>query len=499
MAQYPVKAGFYDKNELFHLSTTVGYPGDFLVDGFRAASAQQLQSAHLKLSLNRRVSGKIIQDLLNCKHMQSRLEKVFNRYSADFNRKFFAKVLSLLKHRRLSFSEISNARIAFDLYSHEGGGGMLASTETVLQALKMLERVMSPIRLESEIQRQQKTVDLPSCIQVYEFLDLVIKCARSSEVEKEMELKQSSELHDPNDITSVPDFDQLLMTKDKQILAYLDKQYRDYLFERKEKYESSASSSVSERTLTASYREERVASSLRQKRAFTPSLEYSQNQLFRARTGHAVLTGGQCQEIESLQASRQSSRAGKRPTTHSGMQSSLRHGKQGCKQDFSGKAQTPAPHYRGPKIYNHSMQSRSAPTLLPSIQHPAYSDHEDKAMRKEMVVEDLDEEISQICEASVYRASSALRESMSRIALFSNPIEGTSRSTAKTAHRKRTKPKSVEVKMQYQPLVSDKDMERQQGLIDDIQWRELRRKQQYCSSIITYEPNHTPPATQTAL
>lgn len=469
MAEFPAKAGFYSKNELVHLSTTVGYPADFLVDGFEAAAtfSQQMQSAHLKLSLNRRVSDKAIQELLNCKHMQSRLEKVFNRYSADFNKKLFAKVLSLLKHRRLTFAEISDARIAFDLYSSESGGGMPASTDTVLQALKMLDRVMSPIRLESEIIKQQKVVDLPSCIQVYEFFDLVIRCARFSEVEREM--KRTLNLQDPNDI---PDFDEILMTREKQVLAYLDKQYRDVLFRRKEKVELSTSPvSITKPTPTSSYREERVAHSLLQKRAITPSLEYSQNQLFRARSGYVVLTRGQCQEIESLQASRMSSRAGKRPTTHSGMRSSpRRHWKQG-RAGFHEKAQTPAPHTR-PQCHDHSMYSKSAPLLLPSVQHPAH-DSKVKTMCEDIVVEDLDEETSRICKASVHQASSALRESMSRISLNETPGEKPN----KVAYRTWSKIKTGGVRVQYhQPLVTEEDMARQQGLIDEIEWNDLRRK-----------------------
>ncbi len=491
MAQYPVKAGFYDKNELSRLCSTLGYPGSFLLDGLKAASSQQLQAALLKLSQNKRVSNRVVHALLKCKHMQTKLEKVFNRYPADFNKKLFAKAMSLLKYRRLSFSEISDARVAYDLYASEDGGGMLPSADTVLQALKMLERVMSPVRLESEIQKQQKVVDLPSSIQVYEFMDLVIKCALSSEVEREMELVENPELHDLNHMSSLTDFDQLLMTKDKKIQAFLDKQYRDSLFilkREKEEAESNASSSISVHRLASSQREESVASALQQRRALTPSLEFSQHQLFRARGGFTVLTGEQCREIESLRASRQSSRAGMRPSTScSGCTQSsprqwTRSGLDSCRVTH-----TPAP-ARRPETQDHPMHSKSAPLLLPSIQR-----HADRATRgEEMVVEDLGDEISEICIESVYNASNALRESMSRLPHFSRPVVeggGITKSGPSRRIRYKTKVVMVRPRAQSQPIITKEDMERHQGIIDDIEWKQLHRKWRYPTNPTTPLPS----------
>ena len=183
---YPERVGYYDRKEIFRLCSCLGFPGSFLLEGLGHGSMPRFQSAE-------RMSESVIKDLLNSKHFTARLEKTFNRYPAHYNRKLFLKAMLLLKQKQMSFSEISLARVSFELYCSEHGIGMLASANVVLQALSMLGRVMSPLKLEVEIQKQQAVVDFPSLIYLYEFMDLILKCALSSQVEEEMQSSESTE------------------------------------------------------------------------------------------------------------------------------------------------------------------------------------------------------------------------------------------------------------------------------------------------------------------
>lgn len=258
------------------------------------------------------ISESVIKDLLNNKHFTVRLEKTFNRYPSHYNRKLFMKAMLLLKHRQMSFSEISLARVSFELYCSEHGGGMLASASVVLQALSMLGRVMSPQKLEVEIQKQQTVVDFPSLIYLYEFMDLVLKCALSRQVEEEMQSSESTEEDDP-------DFEKIFMTREERIRSFLDKQYQDSLYKKVDPPPASSEDEDHIILMRASrtHREKSTAGSQRQLCALVPALEHSQHQLFRARNGFTVFSKEQLEEAESLHASRECSRAGMRSHTNS--------------------------------------------------------------------------------------------------------------------------------------------------------------------------------------
>ena len=63
----------------------------------------------------------------------------------------------------MTFSEISDARIAFEVHVCEDGSGMPAELQTVMQSLKLLERVMSPLKMETKIQKYQLYIQKLQC------------------------------------------------------------------------------------------------------------------------------------------------------------------------------------------------------------------------------------------------------------------------------------------------------------------------------------------------
>lgn len=468
---YTVKAGFFDRGELFRLSLSLGFPGDLLILGLDSAPTPHLQLAYLKLTTNKYVSDRLIRELLQDKHLNHKLEKVFNSHTADYNKKAFLKAMSLLKHKRLTFSDISDARVAFELYSSEDGAGMHASVNVVLRTLKMLDKVISPMKLKSEIQKQQGVVEFSSRIQLYEFFDLVIKCAPSSEVEKELESLASQCSANASDNLLVASFSQLLLTKDEQISSYLDKQYRKSLYKNSEA--DSTSRVINYKTEhTTSQSEESAAGSRRQIQALIPALEYTQHQLLKARNGFTVFTRVQHQAVESLHASRQASWASSRPFTSSGGSSRSRPRTPARRPKSQGIARTPAANLRSLlEVDTSSLPKSKSVPLLPSLH--VRSKKVPKA--EEAVEENLTETISRVCEKSVLEASSTLRLSMTSIPQFNMLDDRKRRKRPKTADPKfgRHKVNTIE------PLVTEQDIAHHRSLMCELEWKKIERKWQH--------------------
>lgn len=525
-AQYPERTGYYDMRELFRLSSCVGFPGNLLVDG--------LKSADLAPEQNERVSESAIRNLLESKHLDQKLEKIFNHYPAYYNRKLFLKAMFVLRHKRLGFSEISMARVAFELYRSEDGAGMTASASVVLQALNMLGRVMSPIRLDSEIKKQQAVVDFPSRIQMYEFMDLAIRCAHSSAVEKEVEslvpmhsTTSTQGSAESGELMSLPDLDQLLMTKEERVCAHLDEQYRKSLYK---KVKPAPPSSDTDHILFASrvHREESTAGSQRQLHVLVPALEHSQHQLFKARNGFTVLSKEQLQAAESLHNSRQSSRAGMRSNMASrvshragspraGLNSdvkskmrdntgngvtevnidSVQHNaaatslprssmssRAGPRADSNSVEQSPLKQANSPNGNKHTaafdrvdkagwlpeMMTPNAVEWLPKSQSvPILPSLQKRSGKVEVVVEESSGKRAASRSSNVFRLSSTSafqfnENSSSRVAWEGKEMD--------TGH----------------PVVSELDIQRHRGLIDELKWEELRRKWQQTPTKIQYRP-----------
>ena len=519
MAAYPSKAGCYDKNELSRLSSCLGFPGSFLTMGFENSPSLQLQSAHRKLTNNQTVSEKLLQELLLSKHMHSRLEKVFNTHKADYNISVFTKSLLLLRHKRLSFEDISDARISFELYMSEDGGGMVAATDTVLQALKMMDRVISPVRLESEIQKQQAVVDFTSRIQMYEYFDLVIKTVHFGEVEKEMLSLESesdssigSNTANPDNLV-LPDFHQLLMTNDERVMSYLDQQYRNSLYKIK-KVESnprvSRATSIT-RAISSSPTVRAMASSNRQREALIPSPQYS---LPKARNGRTVFTPEQ--DRRTVEPSLTNSRTGTRcdrsypttslnspaqqmfvtstptswtqsrgihihisntPSPNSPMKQTFITNRPASRAQTRGVSKNPSlpkpPSRSVPQKKTASPLSISKSTpVLPAV----LRSYEDKTSDtgQEMVVEDLTDTICNVCEKSVFSASSALRMSMTSVTQL-NRLKEREVDSPETGRAEGVR--AVRTRTPFRPpIVTELDMARHQGLIDNMEWIALRRK-----------------------
>ena len=464
MANCPERAGYYDRGELYRLSSGVGFPGRFLIDGLENAPSLHLQAAFQNISRTK-VSDKIIKSLLESKHMQKRLHKYFNSSPEDHNKKIFMKAMSVLRHRKLDFSEISVARVSYDLYASEDGGGMLASASVVLQALELIGRAISPVKLRLEIQKQQDVVDIPSRIQLYEYIDLVCKSVRISDVEREMDslIPRDGEISIDLQDSSIPDFDWILMTNSERILAYLDKQYHNTQFK---EAASTPPSSDTDNILFASRlsRMERTAESQRQIRSLTPVLECSQHQVLKACNGFMVLTKEQHQSVDSLHSSRQNSRVGRRSDVKSGGRRS-----NGSSVEYSQKPQESLPVPTGGsklRPVSHRKERMSPPSLQPppsAISAAGKSRPEAKYLLRS--------------------SKSAPILPLLRAHGHNRKTEVTMRDATKSTSmlprgKGETQTRRGQDYSSFQPVVTEQDILRHSGRMYELEWEELRKKWQ---------------------
>ena len=286
MQQFTAKKGYYRKRELGLLATSLGFPGSLLVNSFRVhyiATAGEDADGGEKT-----VSEKMIVRLLNSGELFKRLEKVFNIYPAWYNIKLIRKAMQHIRHHSLSFTDISDCRRAFDIYAYEDGSGIPAELSHVRQALKALERIMSPSRLQMEIQRFNDVSDVPSRLQLYEFMDIVAICGKT-EVEEERRLSEISISDEASHELSVPDFGQILMTTDQKVSAYLESNYQQSFHRGKESPVPQLVDTLDCIVHTES-RKSLVSLAAEQSRAVTPCLECSQSQLHRSRNGYYSLS-----------------------------------------------------------------------------------------------------------------------------------------------------------------------------------------------------------------
>ena len=297
--RWPETKGFYTKHELRRLCSCLGYPNDLFLNCLHglARAKPSLRSECLKCLAGKPFSERTVKQLLEYKPLLLRLEKRFNRYDSKYNVKVIRKAMWLLRHQKMSFDEISDSRVAFDVYSCEDDSGLPADVDIVLSAFKMVDKIISPSKLECEIQKQQHVVDIPSRIQLYEFFSLIPLALNTSDIDSEINSDGANFVNaqDSSDV-SLPDLNRILMTSDQKKMVYLDQQYKQSLY--REVLPAPVTMDT-EHTVSAAPRRDLRALAQEQLRALFPSLELSQSQLHQVRGGRVVLSREQHRAVES--------------------------------------------------------------------------------------------------------------------------------------------------------------------------------------------------------
>ena len=476
MQQYTAKKGYYRKRELSLLATALGFPGPLLVERFHA---HYTEIGGAESTKERTVSEKMITRLLSSGALFKKLEKVFNKYPAWYNVKLIRKAMQHLRHRSLSFSDISECRVAFELYAYEDGSGIPAELSHVRQALKMLERIMSPSQLQVEIQRFNEVSDVPSRLQMYEFMDIAAACERT-EAEDERRVSEISlsegKVASESSVTrtlSVPDFNQILMTRDQRVSAYLESNYQRSLRRRKE---SAPAPLDKDRIVRTDSRKSLVSLAAEQSRAVSPCLEHSQSQLHRSRSGFYSLSH---EHFKSFQSLRRPSPTGlKVPNT-----TSKRRPIFSPEDPLTKKMETSQSIIQNPvRVRLQQLPVRKA-VAIP--QPPR-----DRAMHS-LASEGLKKTINDICADSVLRARGTLHSSLSVASppntcstnpfMSPGPAESVPTLAAPTSSV-RTVSRNKLGHGQFHslgPIVSKEDRQEQQELIDDLLWSTHRSKEHY--------------------
>ena len=481
--QYPARKGHYTRKELSYLSTSLGFPHALFAKAFESSVTMQIE-------WNRLVAGKTIREralvqLLESKALDHKLEKVFNKYPAKYNVKLIKKALSLLRHKQMTFSEISDARIAFELHVCEDGSGMPAELQTVMQSLKLLERVMSPLRMETEIQKYQLHSEAPMRFQMYEYFSLVALCEKCETVEVQMTLSspnlESLNSCESDTALSLPDFGQILMTSDQKMHEYLDSKYRTSLYK---EVEPTPPVLDTEHIVSSVPRRSLISLAHEQSRTLTLSLEESQSQLHRARSGHWVLSPKQyqnhMQDSQGCLSLQSSTRLHIHPDKHK---------------------------LKGPLHSSYMTKSSQKPirfnfSRVPQAIRPpptsCTSPHGTKEQQqvcgngtgRTNKMHELSTAIDNVCIVnSVLKARSALKSSLASLPQpqlpedkCTSPSEP-SRVTLGYGHAQShtpTKiPQSEEMDvhtLHFEPVVSEDEMKLHQALMDELEWNVLRRR-----------------------
>ena len=489
---YPPKRGSYSSLELQHLATSLGFPSSLFLNGFDNCPTLRVQ--HGRLAAGKYVSEKDVVHLLDSKILHPKLEKVFSKYSAKYNAKLVKRAMSILRHRALTFREISDARVAFELYACEDDSGMSAHIQTVQLALKMLERVMSSLRLDAEIKKYQLHSDAPSRFQLYEFLDLVAMCEKGEAVEVQMKLCSMASLESADDSGSdadltLPDFDQILMTTDQKVMQYLDEKYRESLYK---KVEPAPAVLDSDHIVHSGPRRSLASHARVQSRAITPSLEGSQSQLNRARSGYLVFSPEQDAMVSSSRWASPvpvHSHTRKEPATD-------------CKRT-TGTADPNA--LRGTGYCSHPQsQLRYRFQRLPRrtsgspVTRSSASAQHKRDFKQPTKGQELANTIDELCVHSVVRARNVVKSSFANVNYYSRQLENESREDIKdeelflrTSKCNRAArydglcmgdlpqlivPTAASHGMHLKPVVSTREAELQRGLIDELHWSALRQE-----------------------
>lgn len=468
MELYATRKGCFKKEELAKLALALGFPSNIFIKELSKSSNCFLQSDYVSLQDGKAVTVERLKDILQSGALNHRLEKIFNKYDAEYNVKVIIRALSLLAHRQLCFSEISTARLAFELYSMEDGSGLPAELGPVSQALKLMERVMAPTRLEAEIGKQQHYSDLPSRIQMYEFFDLVVKCLKLSEAEREMDIQVGN--YDENTLTTasetnLPDISKMLMTNDQQVLDFLDKRYKSSLFK---KVDPTPPPLDNQRIVSVAPRRILRSMSKEHSCALVPPLERSQQLLHQARSGRMVLSATQC--IESLSRPHTSLSMDYRTSDNTGRLSQLQL-RQRSKQTL------PLSTLRGRLEKDPVLLSKSAPNILLGRGEQHMDDDDDTSD-----YHDITETISKICVESVHRAREAVCSSVASLPQVepSDSInDSRRRSTLTDKLQKRRLSKRLRTPtlpiVRITPIISKEEMRRHQDNISELEWERLRK------------------------
>ena len=270
---YTTKRGYYTLKELRHLALSLGYDAKLFERLFQRQDLQKTE-----------YSDQDITEWLNTKLLDADLHLVFNRHSAEYNGKTMKKALQYLKQRTMTYSDIASGRRIFEVMSSDHPLGLPTEPELILECLKLVNKIISPIRLKYILLTLSQQLDLPNRIKLYEFFDILA-------VSENIGLVMKSMLSDKNHSNEL-DTEGLFQIDYQRLLSYLNEKYRATLVKprRRRKDPLSSYRQGTNEYVDSQIRQSLVTSAQHQYNGLLPHIISSTAQAFRARTGHSMMS-----------------------------------------------------------------------------------------------------------------------------------------------------------------------------------------------------------------
>ncbi|KAJ8023586.1 hypothetical protein HOLleu_36065 [Holothuria leucospilota] len=212
--KYPKRKLFYLWEELSCLSRALGFHHEVIEACLPSEIVRKEEG----------ISHRELMKFINLKFFNDALDRSANMHTADYNINVLKKSIELLNHRLLSFDELSDVRVAFQVYEAGDMRGMVIDQHTLMRTLKLSGRTVAPLKLMHRVKHMEGRLDEPGRLQLYEFLDLIVLCELSDNI------SVPDPKHRPLDKTwrklfEIDNFEQVFATYDEKLEAYMNSMF----------------------------------------------------------------------------------------------------------------------------------------------------------------------------------------------------------------------------------------------------------------------------------
>ncbi len=274
--QYTSRRGYYSTRELQYLSLSLGHDENLFG---RVLS---------KLSLKRtcysddEISGWLDSNLLN-----NDLHYIFNRHSVKYNVKVFKRAIHFLKHQHLTFAELLCGRIVYELVTTTEPFELPMQIKPVLEALKLCDKIIPPLRLQHLFHSMKRTLDTPGKLALYEFYEILGFSENIALARKAM----TAEVQRPR---SAVTFDET-ETDYEQLCSFMNEQYKASLIkpDRRLVEITAKMQAIMANKSAVTQRRRSIAQDKAYRKKLGPLLASSTKKLVHARAGQHVLSAEQ--------------------------------------------------------------------------------------------------------------------------------------------------------------------------------------------------------------
>ena len=161
---FPKNKGYFNRIELIRLALCIGFNTNLFTVHLDNEALEEEEG----------VASVQILDLLYTREFNISIHKTMNIHTQEYNEKLIRKVVKLLEEEKIGFSELKLITRVFSFYEGRQGNGILLDNATILNVLKMCDRVIGPLQLKDEIARRRDTIEMPKHLALYEFIDFYL-------------------------------------------------------------------------------------------------------------------------------------------------------------------------------------------------------------------------------------------------------------------------------------------------------------------------------------